>query len=94
MIDKRFKNAIKVATLELCCGDQPLRNRLSRAIQTLEGVLGQREEWPPALYRRLQDISDEIKSRSPAEAAINAMEKVRYRSLRMGRQSAAVCGIR
>jgi hypothetical protein len=74
MIDKRLKNSLKVAVLELCCGDQPLRDRLKCAIRTLDGFLGQREAWPAVLYSRAQDISDELNSAQTTEAAIEALD--------------------
>jgi len=61
-IDKNLKRAIKNATLELCCGDRTLKERLAAAIQTLDGFLGKREAWPPGLQARMQDISDVLKS--------------------------------
>lgn len=74
MIDRRLKNSLKVAALELCCGDQLLRDRLKCAIHTLDGFLGRREAWPAVLYSRAQDISDELKSAQTTEAAIEEMD--------------------
>ena len=74
MIDKQLQNAIKNAALELCCGDQTLRGRLSCAVRRLDRFLGRREDWPAALYSRSQDISDEFKGFQSAESAIEAMQ--------------------
>lgn len=73
-IEKHLKNAIKVATRELCCGDQPLRERLGAAILSLDGFLGKREAWPAALYIRAQDISDALKADNASELAIESMD--------------------
>lgn len=74
MLDKHLKNAIKVAALELCCGDQLLKERLTGAIRALDGFLGRRETWPAVLTSRAQDISDSLKSAATAEAAIAGMD--------------------
>lgn len=72
-IDKHLKQSIKVATLELCCGDQPLKERLTSAIRSLDRFLGRREAWPAALYARAQDISDELKPPDAGGTALDAM---------------------
>jgi len=81
LTDKHLKGAIKSATLELCCGDQPLRQRLSLALRFLDSFLGKREEWPPALFSRSQDISDEFKGAESVEEAIEAMDFTRVERL-------------
>lgn len=71
--DKHLKEAIKVAALELCCGDQLLRERLRSAIRALDRFLGRREAWPDALYARVQDVSDKLKSADTGEIAVDRM---------------------
>lgn len=73
-IDKRLKKAVKAAAFELCCGDSLLRERLLNAMRVLDSFLGPREEWPPAIYSRAQDISDALKSSDTVEAAIEGMD--------------------
>lgn len=80
-IDNQLKQAIKVATLELCCGNGTLRDRLAFAVRSLDGYLGQRESWPPALMIRAQNISDALKSAESAEAAIAQMDASALRRL-------------
>jgi len=72
-IDKHLQQSIKFATLELCCGDRPLKERLTLAIRSLDRFLGRREAWPAALYARVQDISDELKSPDAVGTALDAM---------------------
>lgn len=81
MVELRLKQALKTATLELCCGSQPLRPRLARAIGQLDRFLGRREEWPSALYARSQDISDAFRNSESVEAAIEAMEQAQVERL-------------
>jgi len=76
-VDKHLKDAIKVTTLELCCGDRLLKARLMSAIRSL----GRREAWPVSLYARVQDISDALKSAGTGEAAIDGMELSDMRQL-------------
>ena len=74
MSDKQLNNFVKVATLELCCGDDALKVRLGRAVKTLELLLNERETWPALLRRRAQDISDVLRAESTPEDAIAAMD--------------------
>ena len=80
-VDKHLKDAIKVTTLELCCGDRLLKARLMSAIRSLDRSLGRREAWPVSLYARVQDISDALKSAGTGEAAIDGMELSDMRQL-------------
>lgn len=80
-IDTHLKDAIKVATVELCCSDQLLRERLRSAIRTLDRLLGRREAWPAALYARVQDISDELKSDDTGDTAIDGMSVPKMKRL-------------
>jgi hypothetical protein len=80
-VDKSLKEAIKVAALELGCGDASLRDRLASAIRSLDRFLGHRESWPPVLQVRVQDISDELKSGESAEAVIAQMDHSNVRQL-------------
>lgn len=73
-IDKSLRKALKVATVELCCGDTLLKERLLRAMRVLDSFLGRREEWPPTMYSRAQDISDALKSSDTVDAAIEGMD--------------------
>jgi hypothetical protein len=50
-------------------------------MQSLDGFLGRREEWPPALYARSQDISDEFKGAESVKDAIEAMDLPRVERL-------------
>ena len=72
--DKRLKKALKAATFELCCEDGLLKDRLLRAMCALDSFLGPRENWPPAMYSRAQDISDALKSSDSVETAIERMD--------------------
>lgn len=73
-IDKNLKKAVKAATFELCCGDGRLRDRLISAMRVLDSFLGPREEWPPAIYSRAQDISDALKSNETIDVVIENLE--------------------
>lgn len=81
MSESRLKDAIKMATLELCCGNQPLEHRLARAIRRLDGFLGRRESWPSTLYSRSQDISDAFRGAESVDVAIADMEPAQLERL-------------
>ena len=74
MIDKALTSSVKNVALELCCGNQLLKDRLKSAVQVLDGFLGRREAWAADLYSRAQNISDELKSAPTVNAAIEAMD--------------------
>lgn len=74
--DQDLKQCIKAATLELCCGDEPFRDRLCHAVKLLDSSLGLREEWPAALYSRARDISDEVKSSESTDPVIDELDLV------------------
>jgi len=74
MIDKLLNDSVRTAALELCCGDQFFKNRLVRAVRALERTLASREDWPPMLRRRAQDISDSLRGDIDAEAIIVVMD--------------------
>lgn len=73
-IDQGLKKAVKAATMELCCADALLKDRLLRAMRVLDSFLGPRENWPPAMYSRAQDISDALKSGDSVDATIEGMD--------------------
>lgn len=74
MSDKHLQECIKHAALELCCGDDPFKNRLASAVRRLEESLTLREDWPAELRRRAQDISDELRCDTAPNAPMYAMD--------------------
>lgn len=81
MIEKDLIRSVNDATLLLCCGDEPLKERLLSAIRALNVTLNQRQDWPVMLRRRAQDILDELNSAVTPEAAITAMDSQSARRL-------------
>lgn len=74
MIENSLLRSITDATLELCCGEGRLAERLPAAVRALNVVLVRREDWPLMLRHRAQEIADELKSLGEPDATIAAMD--------------------
>lgn len=60
MLDSDLLRSVTDAALELCCGEEPLKGRLLRAVRALNVTLSRRDDWPGMLCQRAQDISDAL----------------------------------
>jgi hypothetical protein len=74
MIDSSLTRSVTDAAVELCCGDSLLKPRLLSAVRALNTALVQRENWPPMLRQRAQDVADELNACGAPEQAIAAMD--------------------
>ena len=74
MISTDLMRSVTDAALELCCGNADLKGRLLFAVRALNIVLIRKEDWPPILRRRAQEISDELSSGGTPEQTISSMD--------------------
>jgi len=81
MIEKELMRSVTDAAVELCCGDAGLKDRLESAVRALNVVLIRREDWPAALRRRAQEISDELNVAVPPETTIATIDHQTARRL-------------
>ena len=74
MISSDLVRSVTDAALELCCGNADLKGRLLFAVRALNVVLIRKEDWPPILRRRAQEISDDLNSRGNPELTISTID--------------------
>lgn len=74
MINADLKRCITDAAVELSCGNDDLKGRLTLAVRALRIVLIRDEMWPPILRRRAQEISDELNRGGTPEQTIGSLD--------------------
>jgi hypothetical protein len=74
IMNSELLRSVSDAALELCCGDADLKGRLLSAVRALNVDLIRKEDWPPMLRQRAEDISKDLSRYGTAEQTISKID--------------------